>query len=68
REHRVDVALRARELAVTDYHRAASKAKGIWRGSASSAGSATHSRRAGERAADEYGRSAVAGGRTEIGR
>ncbi len=68
RTNRVDVALRARELAVSDYHRAASNAKGTWRGSASSAGSATHSRRAGERAADEYGRSSVAGARKSLGR
>ncbi len=67
RGRRVDVALRAREVAVTDYHRTASNAKGTWRGSASSAGSAIHSRRAGERAADEYGQHSVSGGRREIG-
>ncbi len=68
RAQRVDVALRAREVAITDYYRATSHAKGTWRGSASSAGSATHSRQAGERAADEYGRSPVAGGRRALGR
>jgi putative metallohydrolase (TIGR04338 family) len=59
---RVDLALRARDLAVTDYHRAMSQARGTWRGSASGAGTAGPSRRAGERAADEFGRRAVAGG------
>ncbi len=66
--HRVDLALRARDLAVTDYHRATSRARGTWRGSASGAGTAAQSRRAGERAADEYGRRGVAGGRRAIGR
>jgi len=65
--HRVDLALRARDLAVTDYHRATSRARGTWRGSSSAAGSAAHSRRAGERAADEFGRRGVAGGRRAIG-
>ena len=64
---RVDLALRARDLAVTDYHRATSRARGTWRGSSSGAGTAAHSRRAGERAADEFGRAAVAGGRRAIG-
>ena len=64
---RVDLALRARDLAVTDYHRATSRARGTWRGSASGAGSAAQSRRAGERAADEFGRRGVAGGRRAIG-
>ncbi len=64
---RVDVALRAREVAVTDYHRATSRARGTWRGTTSAAGSAAHSRRAGERAADEFGRRGVAGGRRAIG-
>jgi putative metallohydrolase (TIGR04338 family) len=66
--HRVDLALRARDLAVSDYHRATSRARGTWRGSASGAGTAAQSRRAGERAADEFGRRAVAGGRRAIGR
>lgn len=65
--HRVELALRARDVAVTEYHRAASRARGTWRGSSSAAGSATHSRRAGERAADEFGRRGVAGGRRAIG-
>lgn len=65
--HRVDLALRARDLAVTDYHRATSRARGTWRGSSSAAGTAAHSRRAGERAADEFGTRPVAGGRPEIG-
>jgi putative metallohydrolase (TIGR04338 family) len=68
RAHRVDLALRARDLAVTDYHRATSRARGAWRGTASGAGTAVHSRRAGERAADEFGSAAVAGGRRAIGR
>jgi hypothetical protein len=68
RAHRVDLALRARDLAVTDYHRAVSRARGTWRGTASGAGTAAHSRRAGERAADEFGSRAVAGGRRAIGR
>jgi hypothetical protein len=66
--HRVDLALRARDLAVTDYHRATSRARGTWRGSTSGAGTAAHSRRAGERAADEFGRRQVAGGRRAIDR
>jgi putative metallohydrolase (TIGR04338 family) len=65
---RVDLALRARDLAVNDYHRATSRARGTWRGSASGAATAARSRRAGERAADEFGRSGVAGGRRAIGR
>jgi putative metallohydrolase (TIGR04338 family) len=64
--NRVEVALRARDLAVTDYHRATSRARGTWRGSASAAGTATNSRRAGERAADEFGRKGIAGGRRAI--
>jgi putative metallohydrolase (TIGR04338 family) len=64
---RVELALRARDLAVTDYHRATSRARGTWRGSSSGAGTAAHSRRAGERAADEFGRAAVAGGRRALG-
>ncbi len=68
RAQRVDLALRARDLAVTDYHRATSRARGAWRGTASGAGTAAHSRRAGERAADEFGSAAVAGGRRAIGR
>ena len=65
--HRVALALRARDLAVTDYHRATSRARGTWRGSSSGAGTAAHSRRAGEHAADEFGRRAVASGRRAIG-
>jgi putative metallohydrolase (TIGR04338 family) len=68
RAHRVDLALRARDLAVTDYHRTTSRARGTWRGTASGAATAAHSRRAGERAADEFGSRAVAGGRRAIGR
>ena len=66
--HRVELALRARDLAVTDYHRATSHARGTWRGSSSGAGTAAQSRRAGERAADEFGRTGVGGGRRAIGR
>ena len=66
--HRVDLALRARDLAVTDYHRATSRARGTWRGSSSGAGTAAQSRRAGERAADEFGRRGVAGGTRAIER
>ena len=64
---RVDLALRARDLAVTDYHRATTRARGTWRGSASGAGTAAHSRRAGERAADEFGRSGLPGRSRAIG-
>ena len=64
---RVAIALRQRELAVSDYHRAVSRARGSWRGSASAAGSAQGSRRAGARAADEFDRRAVDGGRRAIG-
>jgi putative metallohydrolase (TIGR04338 family) len=63
----VDVALRARDLAVADYHRAASRARGTWRGSASAAGSAGVSRTAGRRAAEEYGRRGVGAARRAIG-
>jgi hypothetical protein len=66
--HRVELALRARDLAVSDYHRATSHARGTWRGSSSGAGTAAQSRRAGERAADEFGRTGVGGGRRAIGR
>jgi putative metallohydrolase (TIGR04338 family) len=66
--HRVDLALRARDLAVGDYHRQTSRARGTWRGSSSGAGTAAQSRRAGERAADEYGRRGVSSGRRAIGR
>jgi putative metallohydrolase (TIGR04338 family) len=62
----VDLALRAREVAVRDYHQQVSRARGAWRGSASAAGSATVSRRAGERAAEEYGRRGIPGGRRAI--
>ncbi len=55
----VDLALRARALAVTEYYRAASHARGTWRGSTSGAGSATPSRRAGERAAEAFQRPGV---------
>lgn len=63
----VDVALRARELAITEYYRSASQARGTWRGSVSAAGSATTSRRAGERAAEAFQRPSVAGRRRAIG-
>ena len=66
-EPRVALALRQRELAVMDYHRRVSKARGSWRGSATSAGSATSSRSAGRRAADEYGRRGIADGRRALG-
>ena len=65
---RVDLAIRARDVAVSDYHRTTSRARGTWRGSSSGAGSAAASRRAGERAADEFGRSSVVGGRRAIDR
>ena len=63
---RVEVALRARDLAVTEYHRTSSRARGTWRGSSSGAGSAMASRRAGERAADDYGRPGMGGRRRAI--
>lgn len=66
-QDQVALALRAREIAVTDYHRSASRARGRWRGSASAAGSASASRRAGERAAEEYGRRSIDEGRRAIG-
>ncbi|HEX6887822.1 MAG TPA: TIGR04338 family metallohydrolase [Candidatus Nanopelagicales bacterium] len=59
----VALALRARDLAVNDYHRTTTRARGAWRGSASAAGAASGSRHAGRRAADELGRGAVADGR-----
>lgn len=66
-QDQVALALRSREIAVTDYHRATSRARGRWRGSASAAGSAAASRRAGERAAEEYGRRSIDRGRRAIG-
>lgn len=66
-QDQVALALRAREIAVTDYHRMNSRARGRWRGSASAAGSATASRKAGERAAEEYGRRRIDRGRRAIG-
>lgn len=65
---RVELALRARDLAVTDYHQTVSQARGSWRGSATTAGSAQASRRAGARAADAYGRRGIPGGRRALGR
>lgn len=62
----VDVALRERARAVADYHRAASRARGTWRGSASAAGSALGSTRAGARAADQYGAPSVGGPRRAL--
>ncbi len=63
----VALALRARELAVVEYHRTASHARGSWRGSATAAGSAAGSRRAGRQAADQFGRRGLEGGRPAIG-
>ena len=63
----VELALRARDLAVAEHHRQASRARGTWRGSSSSAGSAMPSRRAGHRAAEEYGRREVGARRRAIG-
>ena len=63
----VAVALRARDVAVTDYHRSVSRARGTWRGSSSAAGSAVASRRAGHRAAEEYGRRGIGSTRRAIG-
>lgn len=65
-DDRVALALRARELAVTDYHRATTRARGSWRGSTSAAGSALGSRRAGERAAEEYDRRSLPGRRRAL--
>lgn len=62
----VDLALRERARAVADYHRAASRARGTWRGSASAAGSALGSTRAGARAADQYGARQVGGPRRAL--
>jgi putative metallohydrolase (TIGR04338 family) len=62
----VELALRARDLAVADHHRRTSRARGTWRGSSSSAGSASASRRAGHRAAEEYGRREVGARRRAI--
>jgi hypothetical protein len=67
---RVDVALRARDVAVTEYYRRTTRARGSWRPSVSRAGSATSSRRAGERAAEEFRRSRLGHGgpvRQELG-
>ena len=66
-EEQVALALRARDLAVADYYQTASRARGSWRGSASAAGTASGSRRAGHRAADEYGRRGIAAARGAIG-
>lgn len=64
----VEVALRAREVAVADYHRSASRARGSWQGSLTAAGSATASRMAGRRAADALGRRGLEGGRPALDR
>lgn len=70
-EH-VALALRARDVAVTDYYRRISVARGTWRRSATAAASAASSRRAGELAAEEFRRSRLGPGgraaRGEIGR
>jgi hypothetical protein len=63
----VELALRARDLAVSEYHRGTTRARGTWRGSGSAAGSAAASRRAGHRAAEEYGRHGLGPGRRAIG-
>ncbi len=44
------VALRDKEIAVVDFHRAESTARGTWRGSSASAGYSVAARRAGDRA------------------
>lgn len=64
----VDVALRAREVAIADYYASTTRARGTWRGSASHAASATLSHRAGERAADDFQRPQIADRRRAIGR
>jgi hypothetical protein len=63
----VAIALRERDRAVAEYHRRVSRARGSWRGSTTSAGSAAASRQAGRRAAEEYGRRGIRGARREIG-
>lgn len=62
----VAVALRDKELAVRDYHRSATKARGTWRGSASSAATASVSRAAGARAAENMQRGQLAVGRLAL--
>lgn len=63
----VALALRARDLAVTDYYRRTSRARGRWRSTSSGAGSAAGSRRAGARAAEEYGRPGLPSGARAVG-
>lgn len=63
----VALALRERDRAVTEYYRGVSTARGSWRRSATSAGSAVASRRAGRRAAEEYGRRGIPSPRRAIG-
>lgn len=59
----VALALRDRELALTDHYRASSTARGSWSGGRATAGYSEASRRAGDRA----GRSARLGGEQAIG-
>jgi putative metallohydrolase (TIGR04338 family) len=64
----VALALRRKELIVSQYHQRATRARGRWRGSASSAGSATQSRRAGQAAGARFGQSQLTGrGRPQLG-
>ncbi len=62
-QRQVALALRNKELAVREYHHSASKARGAWRGTTSTASTAALSRAAGARAAENMQR-----GRLRVGR
>ncbi len=60
----IDLALRRREAAVSEYHQLTTRAKGSWRGASGGSWSAAGSRAAGRQAAESYGARALgAGGR-----
>lgn len=63
----VSLALRERDLAISEYYQRTTRARGSWRGSATEAGSAHGSRTAGRRAAEEFGRRGLGSARGEIG-
>lgn len=58
---RQELALRHKEVMIRDYHRRTTRARGTWRGSATTAGAAAGSRRAGQRAGEAFGRSGLPG-------
>jgi hypothetical protein len=57
----VALALRQKELVVSGYHQATTHARGRWKGSASAAGTAASSRRAGQAAGARFGQGRLGG-------